>query len=202
MPRSNNILQFRSAGDWSLKLFVVLFYCFLAWMLISVLQLSEGAIWFLFMLGGLYFLGIRQKVINQHYLQKNALLLIILFFLALFLFPTTLIPLIAIAIVYCLLIGRSHRDAPYFVRFHILTALLINFFIILTFLLTAALIDFTSQLGQLVHIQSPWSFSILYYGQLLTKGLIGASAVWLSISALMGRTPYIGGVANNVRHWT
>jgi hypothetical protein len=205
MSRSNkNILQFPNSPlhGWNLKVFASLFYLFVAFMLTNVLGPSEGAMGFLIVLGFLYHFVLRNQMTSQRYLKQNAVLLVILFLLAVFVFPLTLIPTIAVGLVYGLLIGRFTREAPYFVRYHILTAVVLNALIILTFLLLFAVTDFANQLLLLLHIKTTFIVDIHTYGFFLIMGLLWVIAAWFALMALLGRTPYIGLVTNNIRHWT
>jgi hypothetical protein len=204
MPRSNNILQFPSGPlhGLNLKLFTVLFYLFIAGMLTNVFSDGEGGIGFLVLLGFLYHFLLRQRFNSRNYLKQNSFLLIVLFLLALFVFPLTLIPIFAIAIIYWFLIGRSSPDAPYFIRFHLLTALILNFLILISFLLLFAANNFAGQILSLFNIQTLFILDIHTYGFFLLQISFWLVAIWLSLAAILGRTPYIGIVTNNIRYWT
>ena len=111
--------------------------------------------------------------------------------------------IVAIASLYWLLVGRSGREAPYFIRFHILTALILNFFILLAYFLLLALLELLGPIFSLIGINMLLkivlfvsSFSLVAF-----MGVFGLVAVWLSWNVLLGRTPYIGWVTANVRHW-
>jgi hypothetical protein len=205
MSRSNkNILQFPNSPlhGWNLKVFAVLFYVFVAFMLTKVVGPTEGAMGFLIVLGFMYHFLLRNQMMSQRYLKQNTILLVILFLLAVFVFPLTLIPIIVVGIVYGLLIGRFTREAPYFVRYHLLTAIVLNALVILAFLLLFAVTDFANQLLLLFHIKTTFIVDIHTYGFFLILGILWVIAAWLSVAALSGRTPYIGLVTNNIRHWT
>jgi hypothetical protein len=204
MPRQSNILQFPSSSmhGFKLKLFAVLFYLFLAWMLTYVLHADEGALGFLILLGFLYHFFLKKQTVSKRYLQQNSVLLIILFLLALLAFPLTLIPVFGIIVVYWLLIGRTSQEAPYFTRFHILTGLILNFLILMAFLILLAAIDFAGELLRLFKVLPLFIAQVHAYGLFILWGVFWAAAIWLSFAALLGRTPYIGLVTNNIRYWT
>ncbi|HEY9746236.1 MAG TPA: hypothetical protein V6C99_08475 [Oculatellaceae cyanobacterium] len=204
MPQPNNVLKFPHKNPlqgFHLKAFAVVFYLFIAAMLTQVLQANEEGLFFLVLLGILYHFGIRQFGISRQYFRQNGVLLIILFLLALFVFSHALIPIIAISIVYWLLIRRTAKEAPYFIRYHILTALVLNFLVVVGFLLVSASLELLNQIFLLFHFQPFFLPAIAYYKLLILWGLLWGVAIWLSGAALLGRTPYIGIVTNSIRHW-
>ena len=105
--------------------------------------------------------------------------------------------------VYWLLIGRFRRDPPYFLRFHLLTALMTNGLLLLALLSLQAILTLVAALVQLLPLAGlP---SMLYWVAVFWPDavilLIWGVALWLSLAALMGWTPWIPVVTNNVRHW-
>lgn len=191
------------ASDFNLKLFAIIFYCFLAYMLTLGTGLSENGFMVLIVLGLLYNFLVRQGIRNTHYLQQNKVLLIILLIIVVIAFQWTTIPMIGLAVVYWLLVGRSGREAPYFLRFHILTGLILNFFILLPYLLLMALlqcIQAVLAVAKLTVLLLPLA-SVVAVLPLVAMSVFAAVALWLSLSAMMGRTPYIPLVTANVRHW-
>lgn len=205
--RNSNVLRFPQgqSGGLGLKFFAVLFYAYLAVMLVQVMRLSEGTITFLLVLGLAYNYGVRQRPSGNTYLRKNGLLLLILLVLATIVIPVPMISILLMAGIYWLLVGRSGREAPYFLRFHLLTALILNFFILLPYQILQAVWVLVVQVIRVGGLESSVSAVLPSVSEglfLLGFGLIAGAALWLSLAALMGRTPYIGLVTPNVRHWS
>lgn len=219
--RNSNVLQFpngQPSGN-SLKVFAILFYVALAWMLFNpTLLLSATSLFqlrpshavvggeglgLLIVLGLLYAVGIRYRSQFMNFMRGKTILLVILVILLL-LSVLQYLPFLAILSgIYWLLIGRSGREAPYFLRFHLLTAMILNGLILLPLLLVQSVFGLLMSVLKLAHLDS--LVSVMYgvgsfwpYVILLAFWL---PAIWLSLSALMGRTPYIGLVTSNVRHW-
>jgi hypothetical protein len=190
-------------SDFNLKLFAIIFYCFLAYMLTLGTGLSENGFMVLIVLGLLYNFLVRQGIRNTNYLQQNKVLLIVLLVVAIIAFQWAMIPMILLAGIYWLLVGRSGREAPYFLRFHILTGLILNFFILLPYLLLRAFLELVQALLSLTQMPAvifPVA-SVISVLPTLFLGIFAGAALWLSVSALMGRTPYIALVTSNVRNW-
>lgn len=205
MPRSN-VLNFPSdnpSGN-SLKVFAIVFHVFVAYMLSWFFQLSESGLGFLIILGLMYNFLVRRRMQSTRYLKSNGVLLVILLVLALLVYQWATLLLLLISALYWLLVGRSGREAPYFLRFHILTALILGFFILMPFLIVNAAVMMLGQLMVLLHVDAVtapvFGFYLKWIGYVMLA-LFWGSAGWLSINALMGRTPYIKLVTDNVRHW-
>lgn len=200
----SNVLKFPGgqASDFNLKLFAVVFHVFLAGMLTLGTGLSGGGLMVLVVLGFLYHFLVRQGVRNTHYLRQNKVLLIVLLIIAIIAFQWRMIPMLGLAVVYWLLVGRSGREAPYFLRFHIVTGLILNLFILLSYLLLAAFLQCVQAvllLAKLAALLLPLA-SVFAVLPLVAMGVFAAAALWLSLSALMGRTPYLPLVTANVRY--
>lgn len=206
MSRSSNVVQFPSenSSGKSLKLFAMLFYLFVAFMLTLGANLSEEGLGTLVILGVLYNFMVRQRIYRTSYFKDNRVLLIILLVVFIVVYKLTVLLILGMAALYWLLVGRSGREAPYFLKFHMLTALIFNFFLLMPYLILTAVISLISRCLVLFHLTAAGavigSISGMYI-PLMMMGLLGGAALWLSISVLMGRTPYIGLVTNNVRHW-
>ncbi|MCE3236704.1 MAG: hypothetical protein K0Q50_2895 [Vampirovibrio sp.] len=207
MKRFGNVLEFPTgqASSNGLKLFAVIFYLFLAYTLTFGTGLSEEGLWVLFLLGPIYNFFVRQRIHQSGYFQQNKVLLIILLAILILAFKWIMILLLLLAGVYWLLVGRSGREAPYFLRFHILTGLILNFFILMPYLMI------NSGLALVYHVSAIFHAGTMVASMLspiqaalpmLFMGIFWGAAIWLSISALIGRTPYIGIVTPNVRHWS
>lgn len=192
------------SSDFNLKLFAILFYLFLAYMMTFATGMSEGGFMILIVVGLLYNFLVRQGVRHTGYLERNKVLLIILLVIVLLAFQWTAILLVALAALYWLLVGRSGREAPYFLRFHILTGLILNFFILLPYLLLMAVLSLLQavlSLAQLPAVMTTPLASAMSIIFTVFLGIFFGAALWLSVSALMGRTPYMPLVTDNVRHW-
>lgn len=205
MNRSRKVIDFPTDknSDGSLKLFAMLFYLFLAIMLIFIGQLSEGGLGILFVMALLYNFGIKQKHETIRYLQKNRIVLLILLGICLLVYLKMTVASALLVGMYWLLVGRNGREAPYFLKFHLLTALIFNFLLLMPYLILDAVIALVSRCLLLLHVGAAATVvaSISsHYLPLMMMGLLCGAAIWLSISVLMGRTPYIGVVTNNVRH--
>jgi len=211
MTRPRNVVDFPSNkhSDVKVKLFAMLFYLFIAFLLTLGTGLSEEGLWGLALFGVLYNYFVRQRVHrNFQFRQDRQPLTWVLIgaLLVLFIWVYKLVAIIALvlAFLYWGLIGGNVREAPYFLKFHMLTALVFNFFLLMPYLILVAVILLLSHL--LVLFQLPAAGTVvssiaLYYLPLLMTGLIGGASLWLSISVLMGRTPYLGIVTTNVRPW-
>lgn len=201
----SNVLKFPGghASDFNLKLFAVIFYCFLPFMLIWGTGLNQNGFIVLIVLGLLYNFLVRQGVRSTSYLQQNKVLLIVLLVIAIIAFQWAMIPMLLLAGVYWLLVGRFGREAPYFLRFHLLTGLMLNFFILLLYLFLQAGLDLGQALLSLARVPIivlPVTTALAYL-PLLFMAIFAGAALWLSFSALMGRTPYMPLVTVNARHW-
>lgn len=206
MKRSGKVIDFPmgQAGGNGLKIFAVIFYLFLAYMLTLGTGLSEESLWVLFLLGPLYNFFVRQRIHQTGYFQQNKVMLIILLAILVLAFKGTMILLLVLAGIYWLLVGRSGREAPYFLRFHILTGLILNFFILMPYLMLNSGIELVYRLANVFQVGalvSPVITPVHSHLPLLCMGIFWGAGIWLSISALIGRTPYIGIVTPNVRHW-
>jgi hypothetical protein len=203
--RGSKILQFPmgGAGGGSLKLFTIIFYLFVVFMLTFITGVSEGSIGFLLMLGLLYHFFVRNRLRLKSYIKRNGILLAIILGLLLWAYPLVTAMVLLIAGLYWLLIARSGKDSPYFLRFHILTALILNFMLLMAFLLfdaTMTLLELVFKVAQLSAVTAP-VFGVYHaWIPYLMLGILWGTALWLSFSAMMGRTPYIGVVTSNVRH--
>jgi hypothetical protein len=79
----------------------------------------------------------------------------------------------------------------------------LNAFVLLTYFLTYSALQLLLPLFKLVGL-TVLSTSLATYLPMLPLvflGVFGLVAVWLSWNVLLGRTPYIGWVTTNVRHW-
>ncbi len=203
--RSSNVLKFPGgqSSDWSLKLFAVLFLLFLGYMITLEMGFSGNGFMLIILLGVLYQFFVRQGGRYQSYLQQNRLLLIILLVVFLLAFQWKMLLILLMAGAYWLLVGRSGREAPYFIRFHILTGLILNAFVLLAYFLTLSGLQLLLSLFKLLGL----AFLVTGLGSVLSMlplaflGVFGLVAVWLSWNVLLGRTPYIAWVTANVRHW-
>jgi hypothetical protein len=207
MKRPGNVLPFPSdnPSGASLKLFAVIFYLFLAGMLTFGLGLSESGLSVLVIVGVLYNLFIRHRLHKGSYFRENAPLLIILLVIFLLAFQGSMMLLLILAAIYWLLVGKSGREAPYFLKFHLVTALIVNFFLLMPFLLfkgSLGLIYSILKLAKLGSLVTPVITIIGPISGYVFLELFWAMALWLSISVLMGRTPYIPVVTDNARHWS
>lgn len=205
--RHSNVHKFPSgkAGGVSPKVFAVIFYLFLGFMLTFVLGLGENGLWLILLLGLLYNFFVRGRLSFTAYFRRHPILLSLILLLLLLSFISVVVPTLLIAVLYWLMIGRNSREAPYFLRFHMLTALILNFLILFGFLLLNALVMLVNKilaLAQLGPAVAPFFALCSQYVVLIVLGIFFGLAVWLSVSALMGRTPYIRMVTDNVRHWS
>lgn len=201
----NNVLKFPGgqSSDFNLKLFAVIFFLSLAYIMTFGTGMSENGFMVLIVLGLLYNFLIRQGVRYADYFKRNKVVLIILLVILLVVFYRFALLLVALAGVYWLLIGRSGREAPYFLRFHILTGLILNFFILFPYLVLMAFLQLLQSILKLANLSVAFAPLGLVMDVLPTVflGIFIIAALWLSVSALMGRTPYVLWVTGNVRHW-
>lgn len=221
MKRPNNVLPFPSENQNgnSLKAFAIFFYVLLAWMLVNPIQLlglgslapwlmepfslNGDSLGLLMVLGLLYAVGVRYRSQFMMFIRGKTILIVIL---ALLLFISVLryLPvLVLLGGLYWFLVARSGREAPYFLRFHLLTALIFNSLVLLPLLVFQSCMNFMDALFKVLHLDAfvsifYWYTSFWPYAVLLIFWL---PAIFLSLSVLQGRTPYIQTVTNNVRHW-
>lgn len=199
-----------------MKLFAVLFYVFVAYLLtlpvraqtafglLPMAQLSDGGIWLLMILGLLYNVFIRHRMHRSSHFKKNLPLIVIITLLILWAYQGQALMVAGITLIYWLLVGRTGREAPYFLRFHILTAMILGTFMLLPFLLLDVFLQLLSalflviQLGLVANVLSGIILPVLHVAALL---VFWVAALYMSVAALMGRTPYINLVTPNVRHW-
>ncbi|WP_373531413.1 hypothetical protein [Vampirovibrio sp.] len=205
MSPVNNVLKFPGgqSSDFNLKLFAVIFFLALAYIMTLGTGMSEEGFMVLIVLGLAYNFLVRHGIRNVDYLKRNKIILMIVGVILLVAFYPFALVLVLLAGFYWLLVGRSGREAPYFLRFHILTGLILNFFILFPYLLLRAFLDLLQailKLAPLSVISTPLA-SLSAMVPLVFMGIFLISALWLSVSALMGRTPYILWVTGNVRHW-
>lgn len=206
MKRSNNVLPFPSDNPSGarLKLLAIIFYLFLAYLLTFGLGLSEDGLGTLVILGVLYNFFVRNRIHKGSYFKENAVILGILLVVFIIAFKMAMLLLLLLAAVYWLLVGKSGREAPYFLRFHILTALILNFFLLMPYLLLSAVLGLLFRVLAIAGLAALIAPVIQIEQQvvpLIFIALFCGAAIWLSVSAVMGRTPYIPIVTDNVRHW-
>ena len=202
--RHSNVMPFRSpgsAGDgWAIKLFAIIFYLFLGVMLSF---LSGNPIGILSFLGLLYWVFIHRRLHRGSYFQQNRVLLIILGLIFFLLFKLESIAILILCGLYWLLVLRTHPDPPYFLRFHLLNGMIFYLFLVLGLGLVNAIMRFAFSL--LMFIQPAEALAMLgLYTTGLALGtlyLFMGCAVYFAITALMGRTPYLKYITDNVRHW-
>lgn len=206
MSRFKNVVPFPLSDNkhgHSLKVFGMLFYLFVAFMLSKMGGPPSGeGLWTLMILGVLYNYLVRQRLYRTNYFRDNKVLLIILVVLLLVVYPLTVLLIAGMGFLYWLLVGRSGREAPYFLKFHMVTGLIFNFFLLMPYLILNAMVSLVSKCLVLFHLTGAAtvvgsvSMTIL---PLFVMGLMWGAAIWLSINVLMGRTPYMGVVTDNVR---
>jgi hypothetical protein len=218
MSRSN-VLRFPNdpGGGKGLKLYAILVYLVLASCvvfptpLLSMLGIikapltppmpNEGCIGLLLVLGALYGLVVRQWHKNNPYLsQKPWFGIVIGFLLALSVMDhITVIAILAAG--YWLLVSRTRREAPYFLRFHLLTALISTGFLLLAVLIFQAIIVWLESIFKITGLGMV--ISLNYWYQLVwpycAAFAFWGMAMWFSFNVLMGRTPYLPLVTDNVR---
>lgn len=203
MKQSAKVLSFPSdhAGNGRLKGFGVVFHLALAYMLTLGSHMSPMlGLEILFILGLLYGLFIRHRIEKSRYWRDNKIMVLILLGIFMLAFYPVLLPILALCGLYWLMIGRAGREPPYFLRFHMLTALILNLFILMTYSLLTATLDLVFEILRLADL-SFFLESVLALAPFVFMGVFWGAAIWLSISMLMGRTPYIPAVTGNVRYW-
>lgn len=212
--RHSKVLPFPSGktdGN-GFKVFALAFYLTLAYILIfgvsvpdfslGAIRLSEGGLSVLLILGLMYTFLLRKQIYKSSYFSKNKVLLLILLVIFTLAFQLQALVFMLLAGLYWLLIGHSGKEAPYFLRFHLATALILNFFLLMPYLIlqsAVALLIALFKVLQLGAFALPLVLTDQIFLPLLTAGFMGLAAIWLSISALMGRTPYIKIVTQQVR---
>ncbi len=204
MSRFKNVVPFPSEkkNDFNLKLFAMLFYVFVAYLLTQGKPLGEDGLFILMILGVLFNFMVRQRIYRTSYFRDNRVILGILLVLFAVLYPLFVILGLGMAGLFWLLVGRTGREAPYFLKFHMLTALIFSFFLLMPTLILRAVLVMVAQalvLAQLVGAGQVLNKMAVLQVPLLLTGVIWGATLWLSISVLMGRTPYLPVVTDNVR---
>jgi hypothetical protein len=218
--RRSNVLPFPTdnpSGN-SLKAFAILFYLLLAYMLFNPLpfisrgfvlsaamglSVSPEGLGLIIILGMLYAVGVRYKNQVQMFLKGRKVLLIVLVILLILSVLNYLPFLLLLSACYWFTIGRNGRDIPYFLRFHLLTAMIFNGLMLISLLLIQSFMGLIGALLTISGLGAITSLMFWYHAFWPSVALLAfwLPALWLSLSALMGRTPYIGIVTNNVRSW-
>ena len=204
MSRVKNVVPLPSEkkNDLNLKLFAMLFYVFVAALLTRSGQPGEDGLFTLMILGVLFNFMVRQRIYRTRYFRDNKVILIILLVIMMVVYPYLVILSWGMAGLFWLLVGRSGREAPYFLKFHMLTALIFNFFLLMPYLILRAVLVMVAQGLALLHLSGAGQVLVqmaTMYLPLFVVGLTWGATVWLSISVLMGRTPYLPVVTDNVR---
>ena len=211
MKRSSNVVQFPSDNQngFRLKIFAVLFYLFVAYLLTFGTGLSEEGLWGLVLFGGMYGYLIKEQAykrlkIKPHEKTKFMVIGVLLLVIFLWLYKIVAVLALILAGMYWLLVGRTGREAPYFLKFHLLTALIFNFFLLMPYLIVNAIIVLIGHSLSMAHLAVPAAvlgdISHHLLPQLMT-GLLWGAGLWLAASVILGRTPYIALVSSNVRPW-
>jgi hypothetical protein len=206
MNRFENVVPFpknRVAGSASIKLFIVFFYLFLAYLMTFYLRLSETGLTVLIALGLAYNFFVRKRFHGQHYIKKNWPLLAIIGLLLMVVFKVTMVLVGLVGIMYWILVGRYRTEAPYFLKFHLLTALISSFFILMTYLILspiAWLIESLRHMTQMDGVLLPLQSLFGYLG-LVAMVLFWGLAGYLSVATIRGKTPDLGVITNNARYW-
>ena len=190
-------------GGFLLKLYAVYFYAVLAAALGLLLVLPAG-LDLLFLLGLLYSFFERQKIHRSpRFRQYMAIWIILGVLLAVAYWQMAVLVLVRAGL-YKLLVARDGREAPYFVRFHLMTALLLNFFILMPLILfneTLGLLRCLLELAGVWQVSAPLFLAYAGAFPMIRLAVFALPALWLSLAALMGRTPYIRWVTGGVRSW-
>jgi hypothetical protein len=205
MSRFKNVVPFPSDHNQghSLKVFAMLFYLFVAFMLTLGGQPTGEGLWTLMILGVLFNYMVLQRLYRTSYFKDNRVMLIIVLLILILVYKFTVLLVMGMAVLYWLLVGRSGREAPYFLKFHMLTALIFNFFLLMPYLILNSAVNLVSRCLTLFHLAGAdavvgsVSHTIL---PLFVMGLMWGAAIWLSINVLMGRTPYFAVITDNVRN--
>ncbi len=223
--RGANVLPFPSAspqGGFVLKAYAILFYLTLGvalgWYLpvserlplgafgrmsaVSYWEPASSGLFVLFLLMMLYHFFIRQRGHQSVYFRKNRVLITVLAVVVLVLSLPLTVVVLPLSLLYWALVARRGREAPYFLRFHMLTALILNCFLLLPALILQSLLGLTIALVVLAGLQQAAVPVLAWYHVILPWAVLGlflVPAVLLSISVLMGRTPYIRMVTAGVR---
>lgn len=112
--------------------------------------------------------------------------------------------LMVLALLYWAFVHQKRQATPYFFRYHLLQAMILFLFLMLAFriLQGASMLLYAAmnllQLGGVLAGPIGWVTGML---ALIEPGVFLGMAVWMGIAALMGKTPSIRFVSENVRHW-
>ncbi len=204
--RDSKVVNFskNNSDGHGLKLFSALFYLLLAFLLTFAMTAPLDALWLLILLGLLYNFLLRRRL-NKAAFKSGPTMLIMGLVLVIMLlaFRFHLLVLVLMSGLYWLLVGQACREAPYFVRYHIMTALILNGFILLAVALLWSLHGLVLAGLKLAHLTvvSSWMQTVGPVVSLVVWLGLWGLAFWLAASALLGRTPYIPFVTKHAQSW-
>ncbi len=222
MRRNSNVLPFPSdpPSGRGLKAFAVIFYLVLALALANpdhflsrdlffpgfghAPGLGNESLGFIVILGLLYGALVRHRSRVDSFMRGRKVAIYIIGLLILVSVWHYVPYLLLLGVAYYLLVARGGREVPYFLRFHLLTAMVLAGLTALPLLMLEAFLAMLGTLMGVLHagilwlpvaaiLTLVWPIAVLIFFWL--------PALWLSFCAVMGRTPEIPLVTQNVRHW-
>lgn len=195
----------RFGAGGSHRVYAALFYVLTAAVQYTQASHSLGRLDFLFALAFAYWALVHHQIQKTPYFRKNWLLLVIvLVLLALLNWFITLGVVILIALYYLLVIRSPEGQPSSFVRYHVLSALVMDIALGLggmILFLALSVIGATSSLVGLVVV----AFWVSIAANWLVLGVLGTmvlASVFLAVAALLGKTPRIPFVTGQVQYWS
>ena len=199
---NSNIREFRPPNPASIgcaRVYAAVFYLIIGWQLLPP---DGNDINMFFILAILYWAFIQKKIHTTVRFRQSIVLVVILVALVLFVYKDIALWLAGVALLYWLLIVQT-RGNSYFLRYHLLSALVLGFSLALMFLIVSGTVQCV------VHLLAFAGMAAL--ATLITGGLdyiypiaalvvCGGTYVYMAISALLGLSPKLPFVTPNVQY--
>jgi hypothetical protein len=107
-----------------------------------------------------------------------------------------------LGILYWAFVQQRRHAVPGFIRYHLLQAILMHLFLMLgTQIFLAASNFLVSTVGLFGLSVVPWGDMLRNYGLMAAVLLSVVLSAWMMVAALLGRTPSIPLVSQQVRYW-
>lgn len=198
----SNVREFRPpnpASIWCARLYAVFVYVFIG---LQLLPPTAGTANLLFWLVILYWAFIHAKIHTRPRFKESLWLVVILALLVLFVFRGAALWLAGLVLLYWLLISLT-RGNSYFLRYHLLTALMLGYVLTLPFLI----VDDGAQC--VIHLCRAFGLTAVSATLLAGFGvaypmaalvLCGGCYVYMAAGALFGFSPRLPFVSANVQY--
>jgi len=213
-----NIREFRPpnpASIWCARWYAVIMYLFIGWQMIGLTtgNLKDISTWhvfgptedkvnLLFLLSILYWAFIQARIHTTRRFKESIVLVVILAALILFVYHDIALWLAGLCVLYWLMIAKT-RGNTYFLRYHLLSALILGFTLLLPFLITSDAVQCAIHLLAafgLAALSMPLAAGLTLVYPLAGLVLCGGSYVYMAFGALFGASPKLPFVTRNVQY--